>query len=334
MKKERLFYLDFVRAVATIMIVLTHYNALFLYTNPQMPEKAVITLWISKVYIGEAGVSLFLIISGAALMYVYEEKCDWKKFYKKRLLNLYPMFWIAYLGAFLYKFYVNRGINTAIPRYKIIYSILGIDSYLAVFGDVNFYIVGEWFLGFILGFYLLFPLLRKWINTSPISLGIVSAILFCAFIIINTPYNSVLLPILLPRLLFGMYFVKAKKEISWKAAAGALAVLIVNEFLPWEVNGSIRATYVGIALFLVLVYLCNFIKWIPVRKICSCICKYSYGIFIIHHVIILEVVKRMNLSEISKLDSYLLFMCCCCIIAALVFVLQKTYDGVMSFFKK
>ena len=37
MKKERLFYLDFVRAVAAVSIVITHFNARYLYLNPPMP---------------------------------------------------------------------------------------------------------------------------------------------------------------------------------------------------------------------------------------------------------------------------------------------------------
>ena len=66
MSKERLFYLDFVRAFATIVILLTHYNAIYLYAG--MPEKAVISTTVCNIYIGDFGVSLFLIISGAALM--------------------------------------------------------------------------------------------------------------------------------------------------------------------------------------------------------------------------------------------------------------------------
>ena len=104
-KKERIFYLDFIRAAATLLIILTHYNALFLYTSPQMPEKAVITCYFSNVYIGDLGVSLFLIISGAALMYVYKEKCRVGEFYKKRFWSIYPLFWIGYLGFFFYSFY-------------------------------------------------------------------------------------------------------------------------------------------------------------------------------------------------------------------------------------
>lgn len=98
MKRERIFYLDFVRAVATISIIFTHYNALFIYnTSIPMPQKAILTMTVGNVYIGSWGVSLFLIISGAALMYVYENELDVLKFWKKRFINIYPMFWIAYI---------------------------------------------------------------------------------------------------------------------------------------------------------------------------------------------------------------------------------------------
>ena len=90
MKKERLFYLDFVRAIATISIVLTHFNARFLYLNPPAPEKAVITTTVANIYIGGWGVSLFFIISGAALMYVYQEKCELKTFLQKKIFKYLP----------------------------------------------------------------------------------------------------------------------------------------------------------------------------------------------------------------------------------------------------
>lgn len=151
MKRERLFYLDFVRAAATLIIVLTHFNAWYLYTSPAMPEKAVFSLWFGNIYIGEVGVSLFLILSGAALMYVYENHLNIKQFYKKRFLNIYPLFWLVYLAAFLFEFYRNQGINTSVPKYRIIYSLLGMDTYsLVLGGPPNFAIVGEWFLGMII----------------------------------------------------------------------------------------------------------------------------------------------------------------------------------------
>ena len=103
MGKERIFYLDFIRAFATIVIVLPHFNALFLF-NVYRPENAVITLYVGNIYIGAFGVSLFLIISGAALMHVYgnREKFDYKTFYIKRSKTIFPMFWIAYFLVFMF----------------------------------------------------------------------------------------------------------------------------------------------------------------------------------------------------------------------------------------
>ena len=160
MKKERLFYLDFVRAVAAISIIMTHFNARYLYLNPPVPEKAVLTTMVSNIYIGNWGVSLFFIISGAALMYVYEEKCDLKIYFKKRFLSIYPMYWIAYICGFLYLFYTNKAVPGAGgPKINFIFSILGFDGLLAE-NIPTFYVLGEWFLGAIICMYILFPLLR------------------------------------------------------------------------------------------------------------------------------------------------------------------------------
>ncbi|QOV20095.1 acyltransferase [Blautia liquoris] len=334
MKKERLFYLDFVRAVATIIIVLTHYNAIFLYTNPPMPEKAVLGISFANVYIGDFGVSLFLTISGAALMYVYQEELKCRDFYRKRFLNIYPMYWIGFILAFLIEFYKNRGFNPDIPRYKIIYSFLGIDKYMSNFGDINFSLVGEWFLGLIIVFYLLFPLIRKWMNTSSISLGVIATIVFIVFLVMNFDQNSILLPVLLPRILFGMYFVKSKRKVNLPVAVVSLAILVINYLAAPSINRDLQATYVGICGFLVLVYIADYLRWVPFRRLCSLICKYSYAIFIVHHMVILQIVSRMDLNALTRTYSYLLFMTCCIAVFAVAYLLQRIYDSIMELFKK
>ena len=155
-KKERIFYLDFIRALATLLIILTHYNALFIY-NVNRPFAAVISLKVGNIYIGALGVSLFLIISGAAMMYVYgnQDKINWKKFYSKRFITIFPMFWLAYLVVGFFTFFEQKGINAAIPRKNFIFTVLGFDTYLANFGVKTFSLVGEWFLGLIILIYLL-----------------------------------------------------------------------------------------------------------------------------------------------------------------------------------
>lgn len=121
MGKQRLFYLDFIRALAVITILITHYNALFLYFVPQDKHKMVLTASIANIYIGDFGVSLFLILSGAALTYTYGDKINIKIFYKKRFIGLFPIFWIAYGGAF-FLYWLLGNIDTSIPKSRIILS--------------------------------------------------------------------------------------------------------------------------------------------------------------------------------------------------------------------
>lgn len=331
MKKERLFYLDFVRAIAAVAIILTHFNAAYLFMNNPMPEKSVITVSVSNIYIGNWGVSLFFIISGAALMYVYDEKCELKKFFQKRFLAIYPMFWIAYSCAFLYLFYVNKGVNNGAPKINMILTILGLDGYLAE-NIPTFYILGEWFLGAIIIMYLIFPLLRMLINKFPVALAIGIIVLYIISIWkYNLPFNQVeFLPTRMPEIVIGMYFIKYIKKVNLPTALLSLIVLVVNGVMKPEWNGSLQTTYVGIASFLLLVYLSYFLKYKIIQIPCNIISKYSYAIFLVHHVVIARMMGSFNLQTITHLESYILFFACCGVIAIFTFLLYQIHGCIMK----
>lgn len=336
MKRERLFYLDFVRAIAVISIVITHFNARYLYLNPPALEKAILTTNVGNLYIGDWGVSLFFIISGAALMYVYGERCELKTFYKKRFLSIYPMFWMAYLVDFLFVVWKTHMLPGAgIPKWRIVFSILGFDGLLLTNGYPTFYLLGEWFLGVIILIYLVFPLLRKLLNERPALLLIVSVIGYiaglavCAYI----PYPFVpatILFIRIPELVFGMFFIKYNGKVTWKIAVTALMIVVANWILKPEISASIQTTYVGIASFLALVYLSNVLKCAPVEFVCGKLSKYSYAIFLVHHVVIGKMMERFNLVEISVGKSYLLFLFTCCVIAVFAWGLYFLHGQVMK----
>lgn len=331
MKKERLFYLDFIRAFATLAIVLTHFNALFIYNTAQpMKEKAVITTEVANVYIGGFGVSLFLIISGAALMYVYSEKIDVKNFYWKRAKNIFPMFWIAYFFAFLYQFYYKGGFDSTIPRRNILFSVFGLDLYVANFSIRTFATIGEWFLGLIIMIYLLFPLLRKGVAKYPYLTAGIAGVLY--IISISCFDRNVLLFARLPEFLFGMFFVQYMKKSNKFVVLGALLVLVVNSILKPTISENIQCTYVGISSFLILSYVATFIRFQPIKRICKIICAYSYPCYLVHHYIIYRVAERFDLNTISKTSSYLLFLCCCIAIAIFTYLLDKITTSVTDLF--
>lgn len=334
MSRERIFYLDFIRAFATVTIVLTHFNALFLF-NVQRPDVAVITLYVGNIYIGAFGVSLFLIISGAALMHVYgnQEKVDWKRFFKKRAITIFPMFWIAYLCVFLFDFYRGGGFNSSIPKQNIIFSVLGLDGYFLNFGISTFYKVGEWFLGFIIFVYLIFPLIIILMKKAPVVLATVIVALYVLTLVFlrDYPACSMIITTRLPEIVFGMFFIKYIKKVPWYVALAAMAVIVINTVVaPKSIDSNIQVTYIGICSFIVLVFLARFLEFRIVKKVCDIICKYSYPCFIIHHYIISYMAARFNLSSISKFDSHLLFIACCVVISVFSYLLYHVNDKITN----
>lgn len=331
--KKRLFYLDFIRAFATVAIILTHYNALFLYNVwPQTPEKAVITLRVANVYIGGFGVSLFLIVSGAALYYVYQDKFDVKVFYKKRFVSIFPMFWLAYFIAFAYNFYSSRGmIPQGIPKQNILYTVFGIDMWASCFGVRTFALVAEWFLGLILIVYIVFPLIRLAFLKCPRLLAVCAIAMYA--LSLWKVNSSVTLFARLPEFLFGMYFVRYIKEVKWPVALASMLVLVANTILRPGFNEMIQVVYVGIASFLVLVYLSKFLgaRWF--KQLCGKIGKYSYACFLVHHFVIYRVTEKFDLGTLSVAKSYMLFLVVLFAIVLATIAIHKLNDKVLDIFR-
>lgn len=171
-KKEKIFYLDFIRVISMFIIVTYHFFVHFSDYNIEGVKILSNGKW------GMIGVTLFFIISGASLMYNYGEKINIKEYAKKRFLGIYPMFWIAYILVFVYIFYGSKTVLFGdLPKYKLLISLFAMDGYLSPYTQ-TFYLIGEWFLGCIVLIYILFPLLRILFNKH-------DKILFVIFTIIN-----------------------------------------------------------------------------------------------------------------------------------------------------
>ena len=99
MKKQRLFYLDLIRAVALVCILVIHFNAAVTgYFT--LPSKLFGSVLPFNIYLGDFGSSLFFMVSGAALQYTSpgqgREPLNLARFYQKRAKAVYPMFWLAW----------------------------------------------------------------------------------------------------------------------------------------------------------------------------------------------------------------------------------------------
>ena len=326
LKKNRIFYLDFVRAIATIAIILTHFNALYVYNvMTPAPQKAVITLNVANIYIGAFGVSLFFIISGAALMYVYDNKIEIPKFYKKRLMGIYPMFWMAFIFAAIYRYHLQGTLGSGAPIKNFIYTVLGIDMYVANFGIVTFAQVGEWFIAVIIMMYLLFPLLRWAVRKNPIiAFGVAVIVAIISTVLWD---KSIEVFARVPEFMFGMIFVKYIKKVNWKMVIPAVVIIALNTVFKPTWYNNFQTFYIGVSSFIILVFIAQFIKVRWIQNICSVISKYSYACFLVHHFIIYRVAERVDLNNISRRGSYMLFMWTLCLIVFFSWALQSLYDN-------
>lgn len=330
-QRQRIFYLDFIRVLAAILIVITHFN------NPYIAEDPIFLNQPFNIYIGGLGVSLFLIISGSALMYTYgdDEKFSLKEYYYKRFIGIYPMFWIAFIIANAFLFLRNGGhIFSSAPKWSIIFSVFAIDGLIANTSFPTFYTLGEWFLGFIVLFYLIFPILRYGVKKHPVVTAIIISVIYLYMIIkqpriLNLP-NDILLPTRLPELVFGMYFVRYIKQVPIPLLFFSGIFLTVQSYYP-IVTGSLAVTIVGICMFLVLVWLAGFCDHQPVRVPVKSVARYSYAIFLVHHVVISQIFTIVNPMQLSYISKYILFAVDCIIIFSLAVILFRLEKGTIKY---
>ena len=334
-KRTRIFYLDLVRALAALLIVLTHFN------NPYLADGGyVLTNFPFGIYVGGLGVSLFLIISGAALTVTYRRPINLKRFYWRRCLNIYPMFWTAWVLATLYFFVTTGGRppNSA-PTRSLIFTVLGVDGLVANFQVRTAYLLGEWFLGFILLYYLVFPALLWAIDRFPVVTGVVILAAYAATVIVMQRYfagypSAMILTTRLPELAFGSYFVLYVRRVHWAVVIPAAAVLAVSAMLPEEIPEDVATTLVGISAFLILVVVGRYVAIQPVRVLVDLIAKYSYPIFLVHHVVIMVLYEKINVAGFVPVQRYTMLAATCVIVFGLSVALVRITDHIVAFVTK
>ena len=270
-----------------------------------------------------------MIISGAALMYTQgdKEKLNLKSFYARRALTIYPMFWIAYIVAAT--FYVLRsGWLFGSRPWQLVFTVFGVDGYVANMHVSTFYMLGEWFLGFILIFYAVFPLLRIGVKKYPLIAAVVVGVLYVVTLlsgrtILQLP-QDLLLTTRLPELVFGMYFVRYIKKVPHVVGAGSIVLLILQQWKEF-LSGNLAVTIVGVSFFLMMVWICQLIgnkPWRVIQWSVNWVSKYSYAIFLTHHVIIVLMFGHFaDYAQWQQTKLYGLFFLDCAIIAVTSVVL-------------
>ena len=162
-KKYRILELDVIRFIALLCII-------FLHSNPQTYSLAGVSI-----NFGCLGVSIFIILSGMSLSVgSFKNKSLWQ-FYKKRFASILPYLWVGYFITTLLLFSFGL-LPPHSYSWPIVFTFIGLDGYFCQTLP-TYYLVGEWFTGFILLMYLVSPLVYRSVTCYPVQSMIVCAVI-------------------------------------------------------------------------------------------------------------------------------------------------------------
>lgn len=172
----RLYSLDYLRGIAAFGIMIYHYLS---WTLGGFSANTFIGRF------GVYGVSIFYILSGLTLYYVYYEKMkptteDMVSFFKKRIFRIFPLLWLVTIIAILLS-------NKVVGLTKLFLNLSGLFGFVKWW---SYFSAGIWSIGNELVFYVFFPF----------------------FIIFNKKYKLLMIFLALVLLGFYLYFAFVKLD--------------------------------------------------------------------------------------------------------------------------
>lgn len=290
---KRIRYFDVLRVVAFLIIIVYHTLCVAAGAGIIGAEVPDLSHRLNNVSAVTTAVTVFFMISGAGLMRSSEENFSVRTFYKKRLLRLYIPFWVAAVLGFI-ALSIIRGKTFLAPEgvslWKWILTVLGVDGTLSIYGVSTMYFgIGEWFLGELIVFYLLFPILRQCVKKIPIPFLIfMTGIWLVSIYLVKTQvqqHSRVLVKLyeFVLGMYLGQYGLKHPKRTLFVSIPVMLVLLLVPiRFLNSE---AVFNTLFTLSVVLSVSFLEPLFQKCP-WKFTTVLCKYSYEAFLVHHAIL------------------------------------------------
>jgi peptidoglycan/LPS O-acetylase OafA/YrhL len=192
--KEKIIAFDFLRALAIAMIIPAHLSNFLSSTYSKL------ALYSVDPYFANMGLGLFIFMSGYLLYYNNHSINSFQSvlsFYKKRLLRIFPLYWVA-LTVFMLVFYIfapklNSGFvfpnaEHVFSIHNVIIHILGLQIFLApVYASP---MMTLYFVGLIIVFYTTYPFIIMLSKNSK-QLLLCSSLIFLGFILVSRTFNII-----------------------------------------------------------------------------------------------------------------------------------------------
>lgn len=306
---KRLLFLDFIRVTAVLSIILYHFHPTAFIAGAMHAGIPVLTFLRQP--LGDLGVTLFIIVSATALMTSTATRFSSADFYVKRFLAIFPSYWIAYLVVAVVLFISTGNWSASVASWKFAFTVAGLDGFL-FFERPSFYLVGEWFVGFILCLYAIFPLLQRGVLIRPLLTAFAIGVVF---LLLHSEYQNLFTlpenrnPLLrLPEFFFGLCFLRYVRPHLGIWTSAAAAVLALLTFWMPPLSSQMYGIVLGIACFTVMAFAAERVP-IPaaIAGFLSTASKYSFLAFLVHHQIIVAV-RAQFIVPVSPTKAAALFV--------------------------
>ncbi len=292
-RSHRLHNLDYLRGLAAFGIMIYHY---FLMSFGEF------TADTFTARVGVYGVSIFYVLSGLTLYYVYYEKMKPSKqevfsFFKKRIFRIFPLLWLVTAAAIILS-------NKMPDLYNLFLNLTGL------FGFVKwdtYFSTGVWSIGNELVFYVFFPFFVLFSKSYKSLMLILSVIIFLfylyfSFIKLNANHNigeqwsEYINPLNQVFLFLGGFLIGLllKKTIINNATAIVLLIIGLGFFVFTPVSGNAINLVVGTNRLLFT--FCSFLICFSVFKLSfkfpefihkplALLGEASYSLYLLHPII-------------------------------------------------
>jgi len=332
---NRLFTLDFIRSLSIIFIIFYHFN---IWINRNITAELIISSCYTV--LGIIGVSLFIVLSGASLSLSNPSPFSISRFYWKRFMAIFPLFYVSYLFILLLRVFLKRGFLPDRAPESFLLTLIGMDGFF-IFKVKTYYLIGEWFLGFIIILYIVYPIIRfVFMKKMLMVLFIAAGISFGSYYYYDAPmFIFRFPPVRLFEFVLGMYIMTAFRTIS------------INERISFMILSScfiticlysnlgqflyVRFVLLGSATYVFLYCSASFFDLIWLRPPINYLSKYSYGAFLVHHQIIYFVpVHYHKMYVVDKLSNAIFFLILLAVIFFISFLLTNLTTYILRIITK
>ena len=326
---KNLLYIDVIKILSATAIVLFHFDVHSFYANNQSLLLGKLAYF--NVSLGDIGISLFIIMSGLTLALSAKSSFSILRFYKKRILAIMPSFWITYLIVAIIYLVFGKTIGDG-HYWKIVLTFLGLDGFF-LYRMTNFYLVGEWYTGYMLITYIFFPIIYFRMKITPVLNFI---ILFLLSIVLHLNYNYLFKiqetcnPLMrLVDFSFGMLFIlyiAQNQRIRKICFLISVFYMILSNRMSTLLPYHYHMVLTGFSIFIILEFIISSLKSQGndiLSKMVKYVASLTFLSFLIHHQIILFFYEKVNnLSNMNKISKLMYFV--------IILILSFSYAAVIQ----